>query len=333
MNLKLKLAYSINLIALLVVSLSLPSQAGEEKVGTSSASFLKIGIGARAPAMGDAACALSEDSTAIYWNPAGLGFLKSNELSYMHNLWFQEITHGFLGYAHPLKNFILGFGIDYLTMGEIEETTILQPRGTGDKVRVEDDLACFLSLARRMNNGLSLGMNLKYINQKVADESATGLGADLGLLYKLPRLNLGLAIQNIGTSMKFAEKEFSLPFNIKTGVAYKGIKNATIALDVNLSSDNKTSYHLGGEYWIGNILALRAGYNSRISGNRLGKFSLGEGINVGFGVNFKVAQFDAAYVSYGDLGGTYRVSLLTRFGKTEDRGQKTEDKRQKALDR
>ena len=36
------------------------------------ANFLKVGIGARALAMGDAYVALSEDITAMYWNPGAL---------------------------------------------------------------------------------------------------------------------------------------------------------------------------------------------------------------------------------------------------------------------
>lgn len=190
----------------------------------------------------------------------------------------------FLGHAHPMKDFTLGVGIDYLTAGEIEETTETEPRGTGKMLRAEDDTAVFLSLSKRMKENLSLGMNIKYIKQEVADENAAGLGADLGLLYKFPRLNFGLAIQNFGADTKLVKEEFRLPFNIKMGLAYKGIKNTTLAIDMNLPSDNRMRTNLGGEYWVGNILALRAGYNSSVSRNKLDKFNLGEGISAGFGV-------------------------------------------------
>ncbi|MDI6703294.1 MAG: PorV/PorQ family protein [bacterium] len=313
-----KLKY-INLIILFLLVFSSSSQAGEEHGGTSAASFLKIGIGAKATGMGQTHCAVADDSTALYWNPAGLVLLKRNEMSYMHNLWFGEITHGFLGYAHPLKNLSLGVGIDYLTIGEIEETTELEPRGTGKKFRLEEDVAFFVSASKRIRENLSLGMNLKYILQEVAGERAMGCGTDLGLFYKLHLLNLGLVIQNLGPGMRFTEKEFALPFNIKTGLAYKGIKNTILALDVNLPRDNRASYHLGVEYRIGDLLAMRAGYNSRITENKLGRFNLGEGLSTGFGINFKATQLDVAYIHYGDLGDTYQVSLLTRFGKAEGR--------------
>jgi len=328
---RLKLVCIVNLI-LLILSFSPSSQAGEEKAGTSAASFLKIGVGARASGMGEAYCAVADDPTAIYWNPAGLGLIKSNQLTYVHNLWFKDTTTGFLGLTHPFKNFNLGVGIDYLTMGKETKTTEDYPRGRGEEFGVEDDTAIYFSLSKRMKENLSLGMSIKYINQKVADESASACGADLGLLYRLPKLNLGLVIQNLGPDMKFAKKKFSLPFNVKMGLSYEGIKNTTLALDINLPRDDKVSYHLGGEYWIRDILALRAGYNSHILGNKLGEFNLGEGLSAGFGVKIKTLQvplqLDFSYVPYGDLGNTYRVSLLSRLGdqKAEGRRQGAEEK-------
>ncbi len=40
------------------------------KVGTVGAQFLKIGIGARGAAMGGAYEAISNDVTAVFWNPS-----------------------------------------------------------------------------------------------------------------------------------------------------------------------------------------------------------------------------------------------------------------------
>lgn len=306
---------NINLRLLILLSLFLPLSlnADERRIGTTSASFLKIGVGAKAVAMGDTACAIVDDSTSIYWNPACLAFMEHKELSYIHNLWFADIKHGFLGYAHPTKGLTLGIGINYLTMGETEETTEAYPRGTGKKFSIENDIAAFLSLSKRIER-LSLGMNIKYINQKVADRNANTYATDLGLLCKLHRLRIGLSIQNIGKKMKFEKEDFHIPFNIKIGIAYKGSKNS-LGLDVNIPEDNKMSYHIGGEYWMGDILALRVGYNSKISTNRLGEFLLGEGVTAGFGINIKRLQLDFAYIPFGDFGDTYRVSLIARFGR------------------
>ena len=59
--------------------------AGEiTKVGTSAAQFMKIGVGARATAMGESFVAVSNDASAIFWNPAGIASLTTNEVLLVH---------------------------------------------------------------------------------------------------------------------------------------------------------------------------------------------------------------------------------------------------------
>jgi hypothetical protein len=51
------------------------SSLGGQRAGTSSGTFLRIGVGARAVAMGETFVAVANDPSAIYWNPAGLASL------------------------------------------------------------------------------------------------------------------------------------------------------------------------------------------------------------------------------------------------------------------
>lgn len=50
------------------------------KAGTTAAEFLKIGVGPRATGMGSAYVAVSDDATAMYWNPAGIAGIEKNEI-------------------------------------------------------------------------------------------------------------------------------------------------------------------------------------------------------------------------------------------------------------
>ena len=53
-----------------------PDRGTITKVGTTSAQFLKLGVGARAIALGGSFVAEASDLSALYWNPAGpTGFL------------------------------------------------------------------------------------------------------------------------------------------------------------------------------------------------------------------------------------------------------------------
>jgi hypothetical protein len=67
--------------------------------GTSSAQFLKIGVGARAEAMGEAYGAVADDPYALYWNPAGLGRMSNPRLSLSYTMWLEDISNSFLAFA------------------------------------------------------------------------------------------------------------------------------------------------------------------------------------------------------------------------------------------
>src|SRR5262245_26116582 len=59
--------------------------------GITSANFLKLGIGPRAAAMGDAQVGLADDVYATYWNPAGLAQLQNRESGFVQTQYIQDI--------------------------------------------------------------------------------------------------------------------------------------------------------------------------------------------------------------------------------------------------
>src|ERR1700722_16563284 len=84
--------------ALLLVSALaalLPSGAWAA-AGYTSANFLKLGMGARAIGMANSFTAVADDSTAIYWNPAGLDQAWGTQLSLTHSEYLQGVKIDFL---------------------------------------------------------------------------------------------------------------------------------------------------------------------------------------------------------------------------------------------
>lgn len=89
--------------------------------GTTGAGFLKIGVGARAAAMGDAFTVIVDDSTSLYWNPAGLAKIEKRQLSATYNMWFAGINQGYLGMSFPLSGGgTVGGGVNYVDMGDFD---------------------------------------------------------------------------------------------------------------------------------------------------------------------------------------------------------------------
>ena len=292
--------------------------------GTTGASFLKIGLGARAAGMGEAFVAVADDVSAIYWNPAGLSFLTNREATFVHNSWLQGINYEYLGYAQKIGN-LGSFGIDiaYLGMEPIERT---KEDGAGNYAGKEGsadatDLTVGLAYAREIG-GLSLGTTLKVFQERLAQYTSTGFGVDIGALKKfegVDKLTVGVNIQNIGSPIAFIDttKTSPLPLNIKLGASCKALEdNLTLALDLNyLPYENKFDFRFGGEYWCNKILAVRLGYRTN-SASDIDVFS---GFTAGFGLRWEGCGIDYAFVPYGNLGQSHRFSIVTSFGSSQEK--------------
>lgn len=305
----------INKISLIIVVISLffrCSYAAFSKndAGTTTAQFLKLGAGVRASGMGDAFVGISDDSTAVYWNPAGLCQIKNQSFSVMHAVWFEDISYDWASYAYNMKNLgFIGFGIQYLSYGDIKE---IDNTGSDKGTFNPNDTAATISYAKDICN-FNLGCSFKYISSKIK-ENFSAFAFDFGMMHKIlnNKLSLGLSIQNMGTKMKFNNNEDSLPFNIKLGSAYFINSNLILVLDLNAPIDNEINFCSGTEYKykVNNSINFsgRLGYTTKTKDT--GGLN---GITTGLGINYNTYQLDYAFVPYGDLGNTHRISFSLQF--------------------
>jgi len=269
--------------------------------------FLKLDTNARAAAIGGTFVGISDDVNALAYNPAGLGNIEVNQITFMHNQWFEGVRQQYIGFVHR-KGF--GIGIDYLDYGKIQRTTIKEPKGSGLDRFSSYDIALLVGYGKRLKDTLSLGLNLKYIAEKIYKYNAWAVAVDGGILYKIPSINLdlGLNIQNIGTNVEFKNRREELPQNVKFGLCYRfNNKKGLIAIDLNKQLNGLYSFNLGTEYSIVKFLTLRAGLN--------GRNKTDSGLVAGFGINYSEFVLDYAVSPYGELGLTHRISISKRFGR------------------
>jgi hypothetical protein len=269
--------------------------------GTTAGAFLKLISGVRAAAMGNTFVAIADDPSAIYCNPAGLSQIKSAELSSEYASWFSGTSYTALSYVKPFDSSNTGgIAVNYLNMGEMEETTPAQPSGTGRMFTASASMVT-LAYSRRMNPVLSLGMAANVFNENIDNSAATGYAANISLLFNLSKkFNAGFSVKNIGN---FSGIDNPLPLLYMAGIAYKPNDRLTLASDVNIPNDNQITLHLGAEYSFNDLLFVRIGYNTRSEENAGGNYG------VGAGFKWDILQLDYAYVPYQDLGNTYRVSF------------------------
>ncbi|MEW5992999.1 MAG: PorV/PorQ family protein, partial [Candidatus Zixiibacteriota bacterium] len=127
------------------------------KAGASGAQFLKIGVGSRYQAMGEASVAMADDIYAAYWNPAGLAEIENGAVGFTNVNWILDIN---LNYVALAKNFqdwgVVGVSASILSMGDQEITTFEQQDGTGQFFSATS-YAVGLSYARQLTTRFSFG--------------------------------------------------------------------------------------------------------------------------------------------------------------------------------
>jgi hypothetical protein len=278
--------------------------------GTCGAQFLKIGTSASSSGMGEAQGAVCSGANALNSNPAGLGKTKNTVVALSHGMWLDDISVENFAYVQPVKKGSFAIGLTYLYMNDIQKYDYLGSKVEGQVIKPADMLGVIgygISGSR-----LSAGINLKYIASRLDETTAEAYGADLGFLFKITKkISVGIAGQNIGTTIKYDKEETSLPVNTKVSAGYM-TQTASFDIDVNIPKDNEIAYCAGIEFTknINKKLCImpRAGYRSNTKGlNNLACLSMGLGINIDCYI------IDYGWVPFGELGDTHKMSLSIKF--------------------
>jgi outer membrane protein OmpA-like peptidoglycan-associated protein len=282
-------------------------------IGTSALPLLKSPAGPRASAMGESFTALADDATAIYWNPAGLAYVKDAQLFVSHQEWFADIRDEYVSAAFGRGAGKFGLGMCYSGSYKIE---VWDPDNQRSPVWTTDNHTGFLALGYgfpiqdRYAVGVGAKLAADYLG--TSEDYGGGAGLDLGFIAQpWPFLNLGVSGQNLGLAYYNRNGNiYALPSAARIGAAFR-VTNFSLVSDVLLPLDNNPSFHLGGEYTALNTIIFRAGYKT----GPQDLFSLGflSGLCLGMGVHVGLFDVDYAFVPYGDLGSVHRVGVRTVF--------------------
>ena len=317
-NKALYTALLLNLVFFTVVS----AQKGQE--GTES--NLSLGFGARAFSMGQAFTAIADDPTAVFWNPAGLEHVFQQSFTLFHMSLFEGAIYDFMGYSYPTLNLgTFGLGLARVGIGGIKRSDI-----TGfvyDQTFSWDEYQGFFSYAKKLPWNITTGMTVRVVRRafnnlpEEGDLVGTGVGMDLGLLYKpdyfsssfLRDWSFGLNVRNLfKPQIKEGQVIDDLPLGIRFGLArmvsFGGRNQLHFAFDADYSQKRDMYFHFGAEYRFMSMGMLRLGY---------------DGFNPTFGAGLKYSIFQLDYAfgnpSYsGVLSAIHRFSLSVNFGLNRD---------------
>ncbi|MBS1272443.1 MAG: hypothetical protein MAGBODY4_01588 [Candidatus Marinimicrobia bacterium] len=300
---------------------------GGQRAGTSSFSFLKIGVGARSAGMSGAFVGMADDASALYWNPAGIAQSGGAELLMTHTSWPADISYEYLGYIQPFgRNMFLGASAGFLHMDPMEIRTEYKPHGTGEYFNYSD-MVLGATFAMRMTDRFSFGVTLKHVQENLAGLILAGQMLDLGTFYwtGFKSLRFSVALTNFGPQVapdgtfekpvidggtaEFKYAEFSPPTVFRIGSAMNLIDSdyhtLTASAQLNHPVDNAENFVVGGEYLFLDYLALRSGYKMNADE---GGLSFGAGLYIPmFGM--ETLKFDYAYTDFGRLTAVHRFAI------------------------
>lgn len=296
-----------NVLLMLLMATALHANNNARYAGA----YTRIGLGAKALALGSTGVAAPANGHAIYYNPALAGKTPAYEFSNSYNFLSQDRHQLFVGFMMPVKPGG-GVAIGWMKTG-VSDLNAYNSIGenTGD-INFSSH-AFYASIARHLASHISIGISFKMFYQLINDGSeefdysATGFGADIGVHYQYNDvLSFGVVYKDIGSKLKAnTEKIFEqggttinyFPKFLRLGSHYvTPLKWLNLNYDFEISSKEEYTNHLGIEALHGRNLALRMGFiDFRQYDERF--------INVSFGAGFDFklykhnAIIDYAFVS------------------------------------
>ena len=225
------------------------AQSGQENPITTAVPFLRLAADARTAGMGDVGVATNPDANSIFYNSSKTAF---NDTKYGIGLsytpWLSELDVKNL-YQISLSSFYklsdkeaVSFGLRNFSQGTFTFTDNL---GQEVKTFKPNDLAIEAGYSRKLSEKMGVGIGLRYIGSKLADNSVSSnyksgntVAADISAFYMNKKgWNFGAALTNLGGKINYGGTSSYIPANLALGAAYNKKFNEdskiSFALDLN----------------------------------------------------------------------------------------------------
>jgi hypothetical protein len=323
------IAVLAGVLALLMASMTFGQTTTEpttEKRAQTGMKFLSVSLDARASAMGSAMTSQDQvTSTAMFYNPAALGWLKNNvNVALGQTQWIVDFNYNYGAVAlRPADGAYGVFGLNVLSVdyGEFEETIRDANAASGYReigTFSPSALSIGLGYAFAVSDHFTFGGNVKYVHEDLGasairlqgtsvqreENTANAVAFDFGILYRtgFKSLNFGMTARNFAKDLTYAQESFELPLTFRIGLSMdlidftsmdKNKHSFLLAVDTERPRDFQEHVKFGAEYVFSNVVALRGGY-SLLNSNESE-----EGASFGAGLKTKMGRQGALRVDYG----------------------------------
>lgn len=279
------------IILILIFAASFSSVfAQNDGAGNTGLAFLKLGIGARSIAMGEAFGSLVDDGTAFIYNPARMNASENGNVTAMFNKTMLDMTTNYVGAKFRIKKLGIGIGLLKTTISDIE---VRNTPGEPLEKFSADNFSGGISLSYEVYKSLSVGITGKMLYEKIFIDEASGFGVDIGANYIYNNLSVAAVVSNMGSMNPLRYSETKLPTSLRFGASYvykKDNLSITGAADAFKVLDGGSFHgHFGAEGGYKDFIFLRAGYQTGYEN---------KGFTAGVGLKYKSLTLDYALQPY-----------------------------------
>ena len=273
---------------------------------------LNAGVGARPLAMGGAFTAVADNADAPYWNPAGLGFISSQEITSSQTRLSTDADHYYLSYVTPVLGGTIGLSWIQVGLGNIAQTS--------SEVDIHNEVqnislfsyfssAYLLSYGKKLNDHIAFGLTAKYLSSEmfgISGGSGWGYSLTPGIMLRLAKypVTIGFKIDELVNTQQWGTGTVeNVPSKARLGLSWLPWSESRVAVDISQMIKSGYSPEIAtGFEWAEGGLAYRAGYNSN-------------GLTAGVGFTVGHARLDYAFVQDVNFSSNnvHRISLSGRW--------------------
>ena len=275
--------------------------------------FLRLIGNARSSALAGSFVCVENDLNAVLFNPATLWTVEDRNFTFTFFKHALDINSGNTSYKLPVDwldgkfaasaSFTNYGSFDYATKDGIKGGTFSA-----------NDLDLAFYYANKIDTNFYYGAGVKFIYSGIEKYST-------GILYKLAdnRTNIGVSLLHTGFQLSsYAGESEQLPIDLRIGFNHhlKGLPLLFnfnfhhLADEVNNFGDRFRNFSVGGEFYIGEYVDLRIGYDNQIRNVLTNNVSKGlSGFSGGIGIKTNYLDIGYGYSQYSSAVNLHRFSI------------------------
>jgi len=209
--------------------------------GEAAVPFLLLAPDSRHAGIGESGTGLADNSSAIFWNPAGIAFQTGSEVGITHANWLPQfnldLSYDYVTYRQFIEAIdgSVTASLTYMNYGKFQRTGSNSPDVIGTFNSF--DIGATIGYATKLADDWGVGFNFRFIYSNLSDkptgeEQGTGIAStvsfDIAGMWRPQgfldgNFSFGANLSNIGPDISYIDQAQAdpLPTNVRLGFAYR----------------------------------------------------------------------------------------------------------------